>query len=944
MKLRLALLPIVAVACSSDPAGVRDIEPETTRVLPALEKDVRVLRAENDVAHIYAENLLDAHRVQGFVTAQDRYVQIELIRRFGAGTLSEVLGALGVEIDATARGQGLRVVADLIWETASDDLRARFEAYAEGVNAYIEVVKRGQLPTPEELEIVAGLLDLERPADVMQPMTGYDIAAVAAVLVSRLGYETTDLRRQASAQALAALPEGLAKDGLVADTFEAVAPVHAITQVAPAATARALSPRRESAPLVPVSSSMLDRLVRRTDEFSKWIGKTGEEFGSNSWAVSSKGTGGGAILANDGHLSLTVPSLFYQQCIDVKYYGDDDYHVCGLFFPGFPFLAVGTNGHVAWGQTYLDADVVDFYREQVQLGSDGLPTASMFQGEWRPLQRIDEEYRVGDTTTIVPRWTTFDGRYLVSIEGDVAEDDGFFALGDWITPRDADDNGVVDAVSFDWTAFDVGRTIAAVDGFARSESVAEFKEKTRRLVAYSQNVIVADEHGDIMYTGYHALPCREGLERDASGWGPGADPSRLLDGTKYGAFAVETDAEGNVRTDVGCTIPFEVGPRVESPDAGFVLTANHDPIGNGLDDSLSNDEHYIGGPWSLAYRAKTIEEGLVASVASGAASIAHSAAIQADNRSPLGLRYSPMLETALDDSDPRFAEVKSRLSAWREGGALARSGVATFYANPDAAEKKDAAATMIFNAWLRRFTELVFDEPESDAALSVDRARNTFRTLDRLLASRGENTAGLRSYDETTKESVLFDRVSTASTTESSEDVMRMAMVEVLDELASSEYFGTADMDAWLWGLEHQIQFKPLLEEVGAGNPLVGLLAFKFGLTTAELPLEGEAGTERLEHFPRDGDWFGVDAANPGLMRRPFTYSHGPVMRMIIELDDGEVRGQNILPGGQSGLIGDEHFADQAARWLANETIPLRYFAEEAVEGATSAELFTKAR
>lgn len=933
LRSRWTPLALLLCACgSSDPEGIREVETELTRVIPTLEADVFVLRAENDVAHIYAENLLDAHRVQGFVTAQDRYVQLELLRRLGAGSTHELLGSLGVDIDAIARGQGLKAVADAIWASLSADLKQRFEAYAEGVNAYIEVVQRGQLPLPEEIEIVAGLIDIDRPADAMQPISGYDIAAVAAVVVSRLGYETTDLKRQSAAQKLAALPDGKVKDGLLYDLFGAVAPVHAISEVAPG---QGLSPHFErQLRALDVEGSMLDRLVNRTTTFSRWIGKNDREFGSNAWAVSSKGTGGGSILANDGHLSLTIPSLFYQQCIDVAYFGDeDDDHLCGLYFPGFPLLAVGTNGHVAWGQTYLDADVTDFYAEQIQLGTDGLPQATMFQGQWRDVRRVDENY--GDV--VVPRFETFDGRYLISVEGEMSSS-GFFALGDWITPGDTNGDQVIEGVSFDWTAFDVGQTIEAVAGFSRSRSVADFKAQTKKLVGYSQNVIVADEHGDVMYTGYHALPCRDGLEKDEGGWVEGANPMQVLDGTTYGAFDIDLAAPS------GCLIPFEAGPRVETPASGFVVTANHDPLGNTFDDDLANDTHYIGGPYALGYRAKTISDGLAASVATGASSIADTQTIQADHHSPLGLRYGPLLEQALDDSDPRFAEVKSRLAAWRDRGALAKSGVDTFYATFAAEERADAVATMIFNAWMRRFVELVFDEELARDAMVTSAARTAFRTLDRMLMSRGENTAGLRSYDDVRGESVLFDLVATASVTETSDDVMQIAMVDALDALASDRYFDTDDMDAWLWGLEHQVRFIALIEEAGADNPLVGLLSFKFGLTTKDLPLEGGPGTESLEHFPRNGDWFGVDAANPGLFRRDYDYTHGPVMRMVIQLNDGEVRGENVLPGGQSGLLEDEHFADQAALWLGNRTIPLRYFAEEAVAGMQSAERFTKAR
>src|SRR5688500_4011606 len=268
-------LLLLVFACSSDPAGVLSLEPQETRIIPTLAKEASVLRTEMNVAHVYAEDPLDLHRAQGFVMAQDRYVQIELTRRFGAGTLSEVLGDLGVAIDATARGQGTRLVADRIWEASSASTKDRFEAFAEGINAYIAAVQRGQLPLPEEIDIVGGLLKLDDPSRAMQPMTGYDVAAVAAVLMSRLGYENTDLTRQNIADKLEtlAIPEA-AREEMLRDAFLAVRPVHELVQSEPG---RALT-AQASLQTIPVERSMLGRTIDRTSAFRELLGKR-DDFG-----------------------------------------------------------------------------------------------------------------------------------------------------------------------------------------------------------------------------------------------------------------------------------------------------------------------------------------------------------------------------------------------------------------------------------------------------------------------------------------------------------------------------------------------------------------------------------------------------------------------------------------------------------------------------------------
>ena len=155
--------------------------------------------------------------------------------------------------------------------------------------------------------------------------------------------------------------------------------------------------------------------------------------------------------------------------------------------------------------------------------------------------------------------------------------------------------------------------------------------------------------------------------------------------------------------------------------------------------------------------------------------------------------------------------------------------------------------------------------------------------------------------------------------------------------------FGTDEMDAWLWGLRHQARFASILASF-FGDTDFGAAVDAFAITTKVLPLaadlqDGDPRKE-LKWFPRPGDNFAVDAANPGFSGTQFTHGSGPVMRMVISLKDGEVKGQNIIPGGQSAINDSEHFDDQVQLWLENKTIPLRYTPAEVAEGAVGRELF----
>ena len=293
-------------------------------------------------------------------------------------------------------------------------------------------------------------------------------------------------------------------------------------------------------------------------------------------------------------------------------------------------------------------------------------------------------------------------------------------------------------------------------------------------------------------------------------------------------------------------------------------------------------------------------------------------------------------------------EVEARLSAWGERGYAAASGVETFYQSPGADERDDAVATMIFNAWLPRVLKAVFDDEGLPGIWQGSGGR--VRALSRFLSGRGEgNPGGLASWNPETGESAFFDVLGTDEI-EQSDGLILQALFDALAFLEGPGAgpgeggFATTEMDAWLWGLRHQVRFESLLAEFLGDDPVYALLTDAFAIDTSVLPLaEGfEPGDPRsaLRWFPRDGDQYGVDAANPGFSGVRFTHGSGPVMRMVIALNRGEVSGQNVIPGGQSGLTDSEHFADQAALWLGNEALPLRFHVEDVAAGASGRAVF----
>ena len=1017
MRLLVILAAIGLLSQSCDCTGEHLLEniPETESwQIPTLDSKVHVIRTEMNIPHIYASNELDLYRVQGFVMAQDRYVQFELGRRFGQGRVSELLGATGLAIDLQSRGRGMRYISERLWTAAKPNQRNKFEAFAQGINAFIKQVHKGALPIPSELATVGQLIGVSDPSTLMKEISGSDVMGMAAVIISQLGYESTDpMRTQIENQ----LPNhfenaplaDLRQAGLSKDLWEPLGPIRpnssAITWgletqngTNPAFKTQRKKTTSSSIPrsLSPLPTTMVERIRRKDRAFEAMIGHQARpEFGSNAWAISNIGTqSGGSILSGDGHLPLSVPSLFYQMCLDTSYLGESDFKLCGLFFPGLPFMSVGTNGFVAWSQTYLNGDITDWYQEEIQLDSNGLPSKSKFKGEWRQLRKIEEIYTLQDPTTEEKeeqqwaRWTTFDGRIITSIEGTStvpysATQEGqsiVTMLGDFVIPKDTNGDGIIHALSFDWTAFDINATLDAVENFSYAKTVTDFRKETKKLVAYAQNIIVADRNGDILYTPYNATPCRNYLPKDASGnWVAGANPMRLLDGTQYGGFEIPVRDDGVVENSsqglYRCSIPFDDIPQALSPQRGYVYTANNDIAGVSLDRSLSNDLWYFAGPFDIGYRAELIENELKQLTSQRSANLDSVSRIQDTHTSPiamdLGSEFLSSISQAKDYSinaielTPTEArvlalyqsypeaidEVFSRINTWIQRGALAESGVTTFYNQVSTNEALNAVATMIFNTWVRHLFVLIFDDENIDFLWEADGDRIRMRALHTVLTGDGpDNPHNLASWNPQTQESVFID-IQNTEIVESKNEILLQALINAIKELRSSSSeagvggFGTEDMSKWLWGLRHQAQFDSLLLQLGSENILLALLGTQFSTTTKSVALDTDIEENdprhKLVHFPRPGDFFGVDAAHPGLVGNTYFYTNGPVMRMTFELTHDQVLGRNILPGGQSGYKENPNATDQLKKWLGNQTLPVHYYLEDALSAAIGRETFT---
>jgi len=1008
---RYALILLALVGCKNKddmgpkPASViMGVEMTGGIYVEGLEGRVEVLYDEYGVPSIFGENEADVAHVHGYVIARDRFFFLELTRRVGLGTTAALLGQDGLESDLESRQRGITYVVDQIMAELDENEHVAnyMDGYAAGINAYLEDVREGELDPPAELELLAPFIGAD-PIEVLEDFTRLDVAATVGFTVYELAWEPGDVGRANDEYRLETLFDGapletLRKAGARPDVYDRVIPPASALSApdwSPGGAPPSAPPAAASrAPRPP--SAMLTALEERLDHAVSKMGKDREAgFGSNTWAVSGEHTASGkAILAADPHLPLTIPSVMWLVGLDTRELGGGDLHVIGHQATPMLFMASGTNGDVAWGQTNAGGgDITDWYTEQITLDADGKPVSTLFQGQQQPLVERVESYEIADVPALgsvgrteqISHFQTFDGRWLNSIEGREVEGPGDAGpgetavnmLGQWIIPEDVDDVDGITAVSFDYTGFDMHAMARATEETLHAKDLDEFIEVTKDFVAYGLQIVAADKSGSILYTPYMAMPCRTYLPRNPDGsFVEGADPKKLIDGTQYGAFEVPADADGRVdysMTDdpARCLVPWEEHPWSIDPDQGFLAASNADPGGHSFDDDLTNDGYYIGGPWLEGFRQAEMTEELDDLVARGDIDIEDMRILQSNHDSTLGKRYAPFLAEAIEaaaaasaagettdalgrlaalyDTDPsRYDDIADRMADWESRGWVAEAGVATFYyGEPTAEQTADAVSTMIFNAWMGRFMGMALND---EGMPHGDGGKYGFMRM--LMESRGAgNPGGFASYNPDTEESVYWDILSTPEV-EISEEIAMLSLVDAVAFLESEPTddgeggFGTDNADEWIWGLRHWIVMEPLLLEL-LGDDFLFLLE-DFQIDTKDFPIDDDVafGDPRydLPGFPRHSDNKNIDAANHSTSGFNYDNAYGPTARMVVELlADGAV-GVNALPGGQAASPDSDHFSDQAKIWLSNDTVKISTIPSVVAENAVRRESFIAPR
>jgi len=549
---------LVTAAVLAACVGVLWLRSAEIAALPVLDGDVRVggltaavtvRRDGHGVPHIEAASQEDMFVAQGYVTAQDRLWQMDAYRRNANGELAEILGPSLVEHDKAQRVLGFRKTAERVYANLPAADRARLDAYARGVNLFIE--QHGS-SLPAEFKLL-----FYKP----RAWTGVDSVSVGLMMVQMLDtHWPTKLSRERVAAKLGnpkleadLYPVGSWRDhpptGILLDLSQ--------PQSAPTTTKGddeddedEPSTARDGAGALPagVDPRALIAMMGLPD-------CEGCAAGSNNWVVSGKHTASGKpLLANDMHLGITVPNIWYMADLSAP-----GFHAAGVTLPGMPFVIAGHNEHVAWGFTALMGDVQDLYEEVLDRNGN----YETLDGSWKPLAVDHEVIRVrGGKDVMLDVQLTEDGPLLNPI-----------------LPKETR------AIALKWTLYDATLNSLPLFEMNTAENWTEFSAALEKWSWPTQNVVYADDEGHIAY---HAI---------------GRVPSRASSGSPWNMVLPKSLRRNDGREEWTGFIPFDQMPNAFDPPSGFLATANSRVSSDKFPSPITQE-------WVEPYRAERIYKSL----------------------------------------------------------------------------------------------------------------------------------------------------------------------------------------------------------------------------------------------------------------------------------------------------------------------------------------------
>ncbi|WP_457099826.1 penicillin acylase family protein [Microbacterium sp. P5_E9] len=597
---------ILVIAVIAAGVGVWTIQRSFPQVagsitLDGVDSQVTVQRDSLGVPTITARGTHDLFFAQGYVHAQDRFWEMDFRRHVTSGRLSELFGASQLPTDRFLRTLGWRAVAEQEVEALDPTVRAYYDAYAEGVNAYL----KGH--DGAEVSLEYAVLGPQNPEYEIEPWTPADS-------VSWLKAMAWDLRDNIESETDRALmapnftPDQLAElyPGYPFDVNPVIVPT--ITTALPAGFDDGTDAAPGTAATAAIEWTEVDDVI---EAVSALVGGAGEGVGSNSWVVSGSMTQSGKpLLANDPHLGASLPSVWHQiglRCAVVT--PECPFNAAGFGFSGVPGVIIGHNGRVAWGFTNLSTDVTDLYVERL----DG--DSYWRDGALVPLDVRTETISVaGGAAEQLEIRSTVHGPIVSGLTDDftaIADDPYTNVDGTVSVPASPPDGEY--AVALQWTALQPGTTASAIFALDIASDFEGFRAAAARFDVPAQNLIYADVDGNIGYQTPGKLPIRGA----GDGWMPQPGWDSSYDWTGF--------------------IPFEELPTSYNPPEGWLVTANNAIVG-------AEYPHFLTRDWDYGWRAARITDLLQRAAVQGPLTVDAMRDIQADDEFWMGRRLVAVYE------------------------------------------------------------------------------------------------------------------------------------------------------------------------------------------------------------------------------------------------------------------------------------------------------------
>lgn len=474
-----------------------------TLQLKGLKGDATVYFDDRLVPHVFAENEEDLYFIQGYLHARFRLFQIDLQTRAAAGRASELAGSKAINFDREQRRLGMVFAAENALKEMEEDPLSKsiFDAYTAGVNSFIDQLTESALPieyklmqvTPERWTNLKSALLLKMMAKMLSAGTENDLANTNAKSIF-MPEELSRLYPQVPDSLLPIVPHGT------------------------------IYPKPAVIPVKPANADSLYLNNKQTVAVQS-IDRPDPGNGSNNWVVAGSKTKSGApILANDPHLELSLPSIWFE--IQLMSSTSNSY---GVSLPGCPFVVIGFNDSIAWGVTNSQRDVKDYYEIKFK---DVSKKEYWFAGKWVPCKLRVEEIKVKDS---LPVYDTV----AYTIFGPVQFDHRYS------TASSANRN-----LAVRWAAHDPSNEGMTFYKLNRARNYADYEEAIRTFTCPGQNFIFASRTGDIAIWQQGKFPAR--WDNQGLYVMPGEDSSFLWQGY----------------------IPQQENPHSLNPERGYLQSAN----------------------------------------------------------------------------------------------------------------------------------------------------------------------------------------------------------------------------------------------------------------------------------------------------------------------------------------------------------------------------------